>query len=122
MMLACNYSTRLPMAKIYLIGPSSGLERLNIDTYRAVEKVLKDMGHTVVVPHDLFHEEDNSRGGLTFEQVVKRRQDALVVCEMAVTIPGFSEDRYGNIEFLTAKQFRVKTIRFESFQRLKETV
>lgn len=100
------------MAKVYLIGPSIGLAKLNLQTFEAVAKKLEGMGHSVVIPHTLFHPEENEKNGLSFPEQMKRRVDALEECEVAVTLPGFSEDRCGSLEYLTAKQWKMKRVAY----------
>lgn len=39
---------------VYIAGPIRGMDKLNIDEFRFVEKLLKDKGYIVIVPHDLF--------------------------------------------------------------------
>lgn len=40
--------------KAYICGPITGFPGLNIDEFRAVEKLLTEMGYSCTVPHDLF--------------------------------------------------------------------
>lgn len=39
--------------KIYVSGPISGLVDGNVSAFRTAEKFLREVGHDVVVPHDL---------------------------------------------------------------------
>jgi hypothetical protein len=69
---------------VFIIGPMVGLERLNLDVFRAVADKVEGMGHVAVVPHDLFHEEENGIAGIPVAEARERmraemdRSDAVV--------------------------------------------
>ena len=81
-----NFSQNWQMAKIFLIGPTVNLPRLGLDVFVAVAGKLQRMGHEVVIPHDLFHEEENGMNGLTVEEALERMTDELDTCKHAVLV------------------------------------
>ena len=74
------------MAKVFLIGPTVNLPRLNMDVFVAVAGKLQRMGHEAVIPHDLFHEEENGMNGLTADEAFQRMADELDTCKHAVLV------------------------------------
>lgn len=106
------------MPKVYIIGASVGLPKLNLPAFEKVAEVLVQKGLEPVVPHSLFFDEDNERGGLNFEQSLVRRQEALQKCDYAVLLPGYSDDRYAAIEAVTAKNFSIQRVPYHQIKSL----
>ncbi len=101
------------MLKVFIIGPTIGLDKLNIETFRKVERVLVQKGLEPVVPHDLFSDEENERGGLKREEVLSRFSDGIEGCDAVVTIPGYAEDNYAAIQFIMAGNMELQRVRLD---------
>jgi hypothetical protein len=101
------------MLKVFVIGPTVGLNKLNIETFRKVEKVLVQKGLEPVVPHDLFSDEENERGGLTRQEVIERFEKAIENCDAAITVPGYAEDHYAAIQFIMAGNMGLMRVRLD---------
>lgn len=110
------------MPKVYIIGPTVGFPMLNLATFNKVAEVLVKMGLEPVVPHHLFHDEDNAKGGLSFHDALMRRRNALYECDCALLIPGYSEDRFGCIEALSAKQMEIPRYRMDEIKKLQSII
>jgi len=78
-----------------------------------VEKVLVQKGLEPVVPHDLFSDEENERGGLTRTEVVGRFGKSLETCDAVVMVPGYAEDHYAAIQFIMAGNMGLMRVRLD---------
>ena len=105
------------MPRVYIIGATIGFPMLNLNQFQKAAEKIGKMGYSNVVPHYLFHDEENNRGGLSFSESLKRRQEALEECEYAVLLPGFAEDRYASCEAITAKNLSIPRIRFDEIKQ-----
>lgn len=92
------------MAKVFLIGPTVGLPRLNIDVFVPVAEKLQRMGHEAVIPHDLFHEEENGMNGLSENEARMRMVDELLTCDAAVLLPDHHQDSFANALLFNARK------------------
>jgi len=110
------------MAKAYIIGPTLGMNRLNIDAFRAMAGKLEKMGHDPIVPHDLFNDEDNEPGGLTIDEAITRRVAELQNCDLAVMMPGFMIDRIAMQEMTHARAFGLQVVKYEDLYKLEEWI
>lgn len=86
---------------IYLIGPTVGIDKLNLSTFNAVEGFLENQGYEVVKPHDLF--DDWDQHNLTQAEAMARRQEAMAQCHMVMTMPGWHDDSYARCEYNQAR-------------------
>lgn len=100
------------MARVYIIGPTQGLHKLNRQTFDAIAKRIKADGNTPVIPHDLFFDEENQTGGIGYAQALSRRIKELRTCDFAITIPGYSEDRFASAEYAALRNLGIQAINF----------
>lgn len=105
------------MGKVYIIGPTVGLRNLNLYTFDKVAEKLRGLGYEPVVPHYLFSNDENERGGITVGDSIIRRQSALEECEVAVFIPGYEDDHFACIEGVTAKNLNLKRLRLDQLKK-----
>lgn len=105
------------MPKVYLIGPTVGLSRLNLDTFEKVAEKARLKGLQAVIPHKLFADEENEPGNLSTEEAIERRAEALAKCDYAVLIPGFYDDYFACRERLVAKTLGIEAIHFHNLPK-----
>jgi len=86
---------------VYLIGATVLCDKLNLESFEAVENAFVKRGFSVVKPHDLFFDEEQRT--LTDDEVITRRAQALRKCDFAVLIPGWFDDRFAQAEHTTAR-------------------
>jgi len=101
------------MAKVFLIGPTVGIELLNIRVFNAVASKLEDMGHTAVIPHELFHEEENGITGIGEREARMRMVDALLECDKAVMIGAIDSDLFAPALLLAARRRIMDVVRVD---------
>jgi hypothetical protein len=106
------------MLKVFIIGRTIGLSKLNIEEFRKVEEVLVQKGLEPVVPHDLFSDEENERGGLMQTEVVSRFGKCMETCDAVVLIPGYADDHYAAIQFIMAGNMGLTRVRLDMVSSL----
>lgn len=106
------------MPKAYIIGPTIGFRKLNIELFEKVADVLTERGIEPVVPHHLFADEENEKGRLNFHDALTRRRNALYECDYAILLPGYAEDRFGCLEALSAKQMKIQRFRYDQIKQV----
>jgi hypothetical protein len=104
------------MRKAYIIGPSVGLPKLNLELFEKVAAVAVTKGLEPVVPHHLFNDEENERSGISFTEALCRRREELECCDVAIMIPGYSEDRFGCIEAFVAMNMGLQRLRLDELK------
>lgn len=93
----------MAISRTYIIGPTVGLPELNIGTFRAVKSKIETLRNEVVIPHELFFEEENSRSGISDNEAIARRLAEVQKCTNVVLIPGWSDDAIANREWAKAR-------------------
>jgi len=91
------------MKKVFIIGPTSGLPKLNIDVFNAVAEKLERMGHVAVIPHELFHAEENGIAGVSMNEARTRMVDAMLECDATVLL-GWENDPFAPALLLAARR------------------
>lgn len=88
----------------YIIGPTVGIERLNIDTFLKVREVLKatDPGQAVVIPHELFT--DDEQRTMSIPEAQRRRCEVARKAAEVRYIGNWHGDRFAELEILAAKR------------------
>jgi len=87
---------------VYIIGRTSGMPKLNLGTFNAVEGFLHKYGYETIKQHDLFYDDDQHH--LTQQEAMQRRFDALDTCDMVVLLPDWIECSYARAEHNYARR------------------
>ena len=95
---------------VYIIGRTTGVEKLNLAAFNAVEGFLHKYGYETVKQHDLF--DDSDQRTLSQEDMMQRRFDAIDQCDMVLTLPDWIEcsyaraaPRYANTMQMAVRQY-----------------
>lgn len=91
---------------VYIIGRTTGVEKLNLSTFNAVEGFLNKYGYETVKQHDLFY--DGEENTLTQQEAMQRRFDAMDRCDMVVLLPDWI-----NCSFARAEQRYASTMQMD---------
>jgi hypothetical protein len=71
---------------IFLLGPTVNLPQLNVDTFRHVAERLRHLGHLVIIPHDLFFDEESGLKGMTVDAARERMRSEMDNCDAVVIV------------------------------------
>ena len=93
------------MKKIYIIGPTLGMDRLNIDAFVQVQEELSEKGVKVIIPHDLFTSADQR--ALSLDEAEQRRVETVLAAQEVRYLYGWYNDRFAQSEMLAAKNANV---------------
>lgn len=87
--------------KIYLIGPTIGITKLNLPAFEALTNKLEAWGHTVVKQHDLFTDTEDRE--LNHMEQMARRRNEVARCTDVLLIAGWSDDWMAREEYGAAR-------------------
>lgn len=91
--------------KIYLAGPITDIPNLNLDEFRKYEKLLKEKGFQVVVPHDLFKDMDTT--DFHWEDYMKICLPAMMACERVITLNDWHKSKGTKLEVYNARELNI---------------
>lgn len=91
--------------KIYLAGPITGIEDLNIHEFREKQIKLQERGYDVLVPHDLFDSIDTTE--YEWEDYMKVCIPAMIECDFVVTLLDWSKSVGTTMEVNIARQLKM---------------
>lgn len=81
---------------VYIIGRTTGVEKLNLGFFNTVEGFLNKYGYNTVKQHDLF--DDSDQRTLSQQEAMQRRYDAMDQCDMVLLLPDWMECSYARAE------------------------
>ncbi len=99
--------------KIYLAGPITGLEELNLPEFRKFEKKLLDKNFEVIVPHDLFKDIDTSE--FLWEDYMKVCLPAMMECDKVITLNNWNKSRGTRLEVHVARELDMSVLPISRF-------
>ena len=94
----------LPVKRIYLSGPMTGLPNLNFPAFATMTTTLRDSGHAVTNPAEL-----NPDGG-SWNDCMRRDIAALMDCDTVATLPGWKESKGAQLEVLIAQHLGMTVV------------
>ena len=94
----------LPVKRIYLSGPMTGLPDLNFAAFHAMTTNLRAGGHTVTNPAEI-----NPDGG-TWNDCMRRDIAALMHCDIVATLPGWEHSKGARLEVLIAERLGMTVV------------
>ena len=94
---------RDPMT-LYLSGPMTGITEFNYPAFQRACYALRDMGHTVVSPHEVAHQENGVVGSLPWRDYLMRDIHELTgaKCSAIVMLAGWAKSRGARLELSIA--------------------
>lgn len=102
--------------KVYISGPITGIERLNIDAFRIAEEKIRSMGMNPVVPHDLFEGIDTQH--YKWEDFMRGCIKALMECDAVITITDWENSNGARIEVDLARKLNIEVFPLVSVKNL----
>lgn len=101
--------------KIYLIGPTLGKPGMNRERFSEVAKALRDRGHSVANPHEVFDGVDVMQ--MNRRQFMGLRICQLVTCTHYLHFENYIGDRDAELETLIARNLEVPSLSLESVMK-----
>lgn len=98
---------------VYIVGRTTGAEKLNLDQFNAVEGFLHRYGYESMKQHDLF--DDSDQHTLTQQEMMQRRFDAIDQCDMVVLLPDWMECSYARAEYNYASTMQMDVRPYATF-------
>ena len=95
----------LPVKRIYLSGPMTGLPDLNFAAFHAMTTSLRASGNTVTNPAEI-----NPEGG-TWNDCMRRDIVALMECNTVATLPGWEHSKGARLEVLIAERLGMTVVK-----------
>lgn len=93
------------MKKIYLAGPNTGIPNDNEAQFRFYQAKLENDGNEVVVPHDLFDEEEKAT--FKHKDFMRKCIPAMMGCDEVVTLDGWIESKGATEEVQIARMYDI---------------
>ncbi len=99
--------------KIYLVGPITGLEKLNYPEFIMAQELLNALGMDTVVPHDIFQGMDTSN--FEHNDYMKHCIKEMVFCDTVVTLKDWELSKGAKMEVNIAREMGMEVIHIVSF-------
>lgn len=98
---------------VYLVGRTTGVEKLNLAFFNTVEGFLNKHGYETLKQHDLF--DDSEQRTLTQQEQMQRRFDAMDQCDMVLLLPDWMECSYARAEQNYARRMQMDVRNYATF-------
>jgi hypothetical protein len=98
---------------VYLIGRTTGVEKLNLGFFNTVEAFLHKYGYETVKQHDLF--DDSDQRTLSQQEQMQRRFDTIDQCDMVLLLPDWMECSYARAEQRYARTMQKDVRNYTTF-------
>lgn len=121
------------LKKVYISGPITGIEELNIPAFKKAEEKLRSLNFEPINPHELFSEEELNEANKKLERkewtkedywayFMKRDVEYLTRCEFVAVLPYWETSRGANLELAIAKALRMPIIQVDNLQEITQNV
>lgn len=97
----------------YLIGKTTGVEKLNLGFFNTVEGFLNKYGYETIKQHDLFDDFDHNH--LSQQEQMQRRYEAMDQCDMVLLLPDWMECSYARAEHNYARTMAMDVRTYATF-------
>jgi hypothetical protein len=98
---------------VYLVGRTTGVEKLNLGFFNTVEGFLNKYGYETVKQHDLFDDFDHN--ALSQQEQMQRRYEAMDQCDMVLILPDWMECSYARAEQTYARTMQMDVRNYTTF-------
>lgn len=98
---------------VYIIGRTTGAEKLNLAAFNAVEGFLNKYGYHAVKQHDLF--DDSEQRTLSDAEMMQRRFNAIDQCDIVLLLPDWMECSYARAEQQYARTMAMDVRHYTTF-------
>lgn len=87
--------------RIYVIGPITGFDDLNLPAFEAARDALRASGYIVLIPHDFIPAD------ATWQQAMRRSLETLAKADGVACLPGWSKSNGARVEVETAQSIGI---------------
>lgn len=84
---------------VYISGPMTGLPEYNYPAFAAAAEAWRDLGHTVLSPHEAF----GGDKGRDYHDYIREDVRMLVQCDAIALLPGWERSRGARLELHVAQ-------------------
>lgn len=90
--------------RVYVSGPMTGLPEFNFPAFTSAAERLRAMGHDVVSPHEVAHDDNGEPGTIAWGVYLKRDLAEMLTCDTILLLPGWETSRGATLELYVATQ------------------
>lgn len=98
---------------VYIIGRTTGVEKLNLAFFNTVEGFLHKYGYETVKQHDLF--DDSDQRTLSQQEQMQRRFETMDQCDIMLLLPDWMECSYARAEQHYASTMQMDVRNYTTF-------
>jgi hypothetical protein len=92
------------VSRVYISGPMTGLPEYNFPAFTTAAERLRMMGHEVVSPHEVGHDDNGAPGSILWSAYIRRDLVEMLTCDAIHLLPGWENSRGATLELYVATQ------------------